>query len=331
MSSVYTFAQLTKTVAAAATPEAIAADGTYFVSAFIVGKKAARTDNVGTIYVGIGSTNNSQPIPINPGEIVTLSMGEGQEGDLNDWYVDVETAGDGVVVIYTEPLGTVYTFTADKRATVEYATKTTDVNILSENTDWLYEKIDTEHSVDDGTHQLITCTGIDKSGGTGSVGSGTKRTIYPVMELDTTNPPDTGMVGYHSAILFDPDTDEIVYFGFKIPVDCDITADITLRLGFCMATANAGAVVMAIAYTVVSDAGDITPAADTGTDTVTIDTSNSAEIFESDTSLAVANAHISATTQIVGVKLYRDANAGADTHTGDFELVSLELEYTTIS
>ena len=329
MSIIYTFAQLTKTVAAAGTPEAIAGDGTDFRIATILGKKAARTNNTGAVYVGIGSTNDTQPFVIQPGETITISMAEGKKGDLNDWCVDVENAGDGVIVIYIEDVAG-YTFTADKRTSDEGPTKTTELNTIAENTDEIYENYNIEHSTVNGTHEAITCTGIDKSGGTGSVGSGTKRILTPAVELDVTSPPDTGMVGYHSAIMFDPDTDEIIHFGFKVPNDCDVTADITLRLGFCMATANAGAVVMAIAYTVVSASGDITPAADTGTDTETIDPSDTAEIYESNIGLKIANAHLSATTQIIAGKLYRDADNGADTHTGDFDLISLELEYTTI-
>ena len=96
----YTFTQITKTVAAIATPEAIAASGTYFRVATIIGKKAARTNNTGTVYIGIGSTNDTQPLPIYPGQTIAISMPSGGVGDLNDWYIDVETAGDGVIVIY---------------------------------------------------------------------------------------------------------------------------------------------------------------------------------------------------------------------------------------
>ena len=92
--------QITKTVAAIATPEAIAADGTYFRTATLIGKKAARTNNAGTVYIGIGATNDTQAYPVQPGESITLTMPAGEKGDLNDWYIDAENAGDGLVVIY---------------------------------------------------------------------------------------------------------------------------------------------------------------------------------------------------------------------------------------
>jgi len=226
-------------------------------------------------------------------------------------------------------MSTTYTFTDVKRMTDETPTKTTDINVVAENTDELKEDFGVEHSVTTGAHGAITCTAIDKSGGTGSVGSGTKRTLTPFVYLDDTSSPDTGLVGLQPSVDFGPTADEICYFNFNVPVDCDVAADITLKLGFCMSSANAGTVVMAIAYDVVSASGDVTPAANTGTDTVTIDPSDTAEILEYDTSLAVANAHITALTQLIGVELYRDADHASDTHTGDFRLISLELQYTT--
>lgn len=94
-------AQIVKTVAATATPEAIAADGTFFRRATIIGNKAARTLNTGDVYIGPSSADGSQPFVIGPGESITLDAFPGTKQDLNDWYVDVLNAGDGVVVIYS--------------------------------------------------------------------------------------------------------------------------------------------------------------------------------------------------------------------------------------
>ena len=223
-----------------------------------------------------------------------------------------------------------YSFTADASVSDEDPTKTTDYNKIAENTDANREVIDVEHALGDGTHQGINCTGIDKTGGSGSVGSGTKRLLIPSLDSDDTSPPDAGIVGLQPCVDYGPTSDEISYFNFPIPCDCDITADILLRLGYCMSTANAGDAVMAIAYDVIAASGDITPAANTDTDSETIDPSDTAEILEYNTGLAIANADISALTNTIGVKLYRDADNGADTHTGDFRLVTLELQYTTI-
>lgn len=93
--------QVTKTVAAIATPEALAADGTFFRTATLVGKKAARTNNVGIVYLGIGSTNDTQALEIAAGQVVSITAPTGQRYDLNDWYLDVLNAGDGVIIIYS--------------------------------------------------------------------------------------------------------------------------------------------------------------------------------------------------------------------------------------
>lgn len=93
--------QLVKTNSDTATPARIAAQGTYAASVTIIGNKDWRTANTGTVYIGPTSTNNVQPIAITPGSTVTLSFSQGQFIDLYDWYVDVTTANDGVVVIYS--------------------------------------------------------------------------------------------------------------------------------------------------------------------------------------------------------------------------------------
>ena len=92
--------QITKTVAATGTPEALAPNGTYFRMAKLSGKKAARTDNAGIVYLGIGGTDNTQPFPINPGEEIEIKVPPGEKFDLNDWYCDVLNAGDGLTIIY---------------------------------------------------------------------------------------------------------------------------------------------------------------------------------------------------------------------------------------
>lgn len=93
--------QVIKTVAATGTPEALAANNTFFSTALIGGVKAARTANVGIVYLGIGSGNDTQPFAINPSEWLTINAPVGQKFDLNDWYLDVLNAGDGVAIIYS--------------------------------------------------------------------------------------------------------------------------------------------------------------------------------------------------------------------------------------
>lgn len=75
--------------------------GAYATSITIIGNKASRTANTGTVYIGPTSTDNDQPIAIASGSLVTLTFTPDQYIDLYDWYLDVATANDGVVIIYS--------------------------------------------------------------------------------------------------------------------------------------------------------------------------------------------------------------------------------------
>ena len=86
---------LRKTVAATGTPERLSSASCPVSNAILIGCKAEQTDNATTIYIGPSSVNGKQPIPISPGGQYALA-----QTDLYDWYVDVGTAGDGVVVVY---------------------------------------------------------------------------------------------------------------------------------------------------------------------------------------------------------------------------------------
>lgn len=89
-------AQLIKTVAAAGTPEAISATSLYVKTATVIGRKAARTDNTGIVHIGPSAADDSQPYDVQPGQIGAVLTNT----DLSGWYIDVDTNGDGVVVIY---------------------------------------------------------------------------------------------------------------------------------------------------------------------------------------------------------------------------------------
>lgn len=93
--------EITKTVAASGTPEALAADGTFFHVAKIKAIKASRAANTGTVYLGCSSSNDSQPIELGAGDEITIDVGvNGAKLDLNDFYLDVATNGDGVTIQY---------------------------------------------------------------------------------------------------------------------------------------------------------------------------------------------------------------------------------------
>lgn len=92
---------LSKTVADIDVPERIASQpGTYFRHATIMGKKDARTNNTGAVYIGPASGNSTQPLSLSAGGELTISAPIGCKLDLYDFYLDVATAGDGVQVLY---------------------------------------------------------------------------------------------------------------------------------------------------------------------------------------------------------------------------------------
>jgi hypothetical protein len=68
--------------------------------ATIIGNKAARTANTGTVYIGPESGNDTQAYPILTGEIHVFVAPPGASLNLADWYVDVATNDDGLVIIY---------------------------------------------------------------------------------------------------------------------------------------------------------------------------------------------------------------------------------------
>lgn len=93
-------AELTKTVAAVATPETISATSITFRKATVLGKKAARTVNATSVYIGWQSGNDTQSFELVSGGEAEITAPAGQVFNLNSIYVDVTTAGDGVVVLY---------------------------------------------------------------------------------------------------------------------------------------------------------------------------------------------------------------------------------------
>ncbi len=95
------FREVTKTNADAAVPvRLVATRGQYFRSATIYGRLSARVNNSSSVWLGINSTNNTQPIEVTAGGSVVISAPVNSFLDLYDIYLDVVTAGDGVVVVW---------------------------------------------------------------------------------------------------------------------------------------------------------------------------------------------------------------------------------------
>jgi len=94
--------ELTKTNASATVPVRLSAvrGANFFKSATFYGKLHPRTNNTGTVYLGTNSTNDTQAISIAAGEYVVITAPENSYFDLYDFYLDVATTNDGVVVVY---------------------------------------------------------------------------------------------------------------------------------------------------------------------------------------------------------------------------------------
>ena len=89
--------KIVKTISATGTPEKITTTSTPATRAIVCGFKSAspRTTNTTSVWLGTESTDGSQIIEVGTSGNYVL-----EQIDLSEWYVDVETAGDGVVVVY---------------------------------------------------------------------------------------------------------------------------------------------------------------------------------------------------------------------------------------
>jgi hypothetical protein len=91
-----------KEVTSTSTPETITATNLSVETVTIRGVRGdGRTANVGTVYIGWTSANDTQFFPVlSNGEIVLGTPGSGRKLRLNEIYVDVLNSGDGVGVYY---------------------------------------------------------------------------------------------------------------------------------------------------------------------------------------------------------------------------------------
>ena len=86
--------------AASTTPAVLTNATIKAISITLIGRKANRTDNTGTVWVGFQSADDSQPIKVAAGATVGISIPAGRSIVLSSLYLDVETNNDGVLVLY---------------------------------------------------------------------------------------------------------------------------------------------------------------------------------------------------------------------------------------
>jgi len=94
--------QFAKTSTAAAAPVALMATPKSFQKATVLGKNSLDgTDNSGHVRIGASASPNQQPYELARGDEVILEAPLGRAWDLAQWFLDVDTDADGVVVIYS--------------------------------------------------------------------------------------------------------------------------------------------------------------------------------------------------------------------------------------
>ena len=117
----------------------------------------------------------------------------------------------------------------------------------------------------------------------------------------------------------------------RVPEDCDTSQPIVLKLNYAMSSPDpVGKVAMVLEYEVVDDDGDVTPAAVTATKVDVIDPPDSAQVLDmfSGVNLKIDAANLGGAGRNINCKLYRDADVGGDTHTGNFRVLNVWLVYT---
>lgn len=98
-------AQLLVTATIATSPKQVSSTPRQFRNALVMAQKsldgaAAGKGNAGKVYLGMSAEANEQPIEMSPtDERVFEAPGDGR-WDLSQWYMTVESDGDGLVIIY---------------------------------------------------------------------------------------------------------------------------------------------------------------------------------------------------------------------------------------
>lgn len=95
--STFTFA-VPKNIATAASGTITAKANLWYRRVRFLGNKDTRSANTGTVYLGLSSTNDTQPLAITTGATVSLDAPEGARLDLGDLWLDVATNADGVLI-----------------------------------------------------------------------------------------------------------------------------------------------------------------------------------------------------------------------------------------
>jgi len=169
----------------------------------------------------------------------------------------------------------------------------------------------------------------------GEAGTGGRRVPVESVMLSKTSPPvpellnKTPTLDFPGRTLYPAGIMTEVYFSFPVPSDADTDFDIRIKVGYGMSSSNSASIRLGIDYTVVSESASLDPGATVNKE-YSENAPNTLNIFAyTDPGQLTVNASdLSSNTDLVQVRLYRDGTA--DTHPGDWRVVSIEYEYTRL-
>lgn len=151
-------------------------------------------------------------------------------------------------------------------------------------------------------------------------------TAAPAMDLPTSNAPAAGCrtgSNFQKGVLdFDSGTDESAYFGFRLPSDWTGAVDATFI--WSSTTTETNAAVWGIAVACAADNESDDPSLNTASTVTDAYGGTSANKLMQASVTGITTTGCAA-GEYMNAQVYRDANAGGDTLTGDARLVAVEL------
>jgi len=140
---------------------------------------------------------------------------------------------------------------------------------------------------------------------------------------DAGSPPDTAEVGYQAAYTFDANTDELIRISFVLDEDEYNGDSLIVCVSYSASTSHTGTFAFNTDWrtTAIGDSpASVTP---TGSMVVAWSPGTGDTAMHFDTSSLVIDSANLADNDMVGLLMYRDADATSDTHTGELILYDM--------
>jgi len=141
-----------------------------------------------------------------------------------------------------------------------------------------------------------------------------------------TNYPAQGEIGVTPVLLFDDANDEWVFYEWEVPENYDTGSDFKIRFAWAPTDANAGGVVWGIEYTVVTPNNNEVLTTTTTTETVTDSAESLANELLITDFITIPGTGVQP-GDTLSMRVYRDADNGADDYGADAALIHLGLYF----